>query len=149
VACMEKVPFFAIIVDNILNGKISNSKDITIGKAPPVKTEITIDTFKSKVITRTTTFITRKMDSLTLVNQSEGMFVHVKCVSPPTLETWKSPKNAMGMSRKTKVYTIVELLFWISIFFTNITIIPTTRIIFILITECERLFEWFVSCGTR
>lgn len=67
-------------------------------QAQMVKTEITFETFKSHTTARITTFITWRMGLLALVNKSEGMFVHVKRVSPPKLDIWIFPKNASRMS---------------------------------------------------
>ena len=107
--------------------------------------EITLGTLIDKLFARIPAIVTSRV-VFSFLNENKRVWVTVKCVNTSKLTIWGFPKNTFRMSRVIAIYTIVEPLLWVSFFFTYITVI-FTRGIFSSITESERMFMLFVTCG--
>jgi len=109
-----------------------------------VDIEITWHTLIDQLFARTTTFVTWRV-IFSFLNESKGVLVTIKCVSASKLQIWVFPKNTFGMCKISAIYTVVELMVWVSFFFTDIIVI-FTRIIFSFMTESEGMLMLFVPC---
>ena len=104
--------------------------------------EITLGTFIKQLCASITTVVTFEV-VFSFLNESKGVWVKGKFICTSKLDIWVIPKNTFGMYRIIGICTVVEPMFWVAFFFTDITII-FSGVMFSSITESEGMLMLFV-----